>query len=86
VLGSLPLPREALSKNLQNGLFSRLSLDRQKELCGSVITIGAGSADAVRMPSASRDHDILTCYSETLLYLLARKAFKRTAITHPTGV
>ena len=46
--GSLSLPREALSKNLQSGLFSRLSLDRQTELCGSIITIGAGSSDAVR--------------------------------------
>ena len=46
--GSLTLPREALSKNLQSGLFSRLSLDRQTELCGSIITIGAGSSDAVR--------------------------------------
>ncbi|KAI0295094.1 armadillo-type protein [Multifurca ochricompacta] len=44
--GSLPLPREALSTNLQNDLFSRLSLDRQKELCKSIITIGAGSSDA----------------------------------------
>lgn len=43
---SLPLPREALSNNLKNGLFSRLSLDRQKELCRSIITIGAGSSDA----------------------------------------
>lgn len=48
ILGSPPLPRQALSENLQNGLFSRLSLDRQKELCGSIITIGSGSADAVR--------------------------------------
>jgi len=46
--GSLTLPREALSKNLQSGLFSRLSLDRQSELCRSIITIGAGSSDAVR--------------------------------------
>lgn len=44
--GSLPLPREALSNNLKNGLFSRLSLDRQKELCRSIIAIGAGSSDA----------------------------------------
>ncbi|KAH9044915.1 hypothetical protein EDB83DRAFT_2406035 [Lactarius deliciosus] len=43
---SRPLPREALSNSLKNGLFSRLSLDRQKELCRSVITIGAGSSDA----------------------------------------
>jgi U3 small nucleolar RNA-associated protein 10 len=48
ILGSLTLPREVLSKNLQSGLFSRLSLDRQTELCGSIITIGAGSSDAVR--------------------------------------
>jgi U3 small nucleolar RNA-associated protein 10 len=47
VLGSFTLPREALSKNLQSGLFSRLSLDRQTELCKSIITISAGSADAV---------------------------------------
>ena len=47
-LGSFTLPREALSKNLQSGLFSRLSLDRQTEMCKSIITIGAGSADAVR--------------------------------------
>lgn len=46
--GSLTQPREALSKNLQSGLFSRLSLDRQAELCGSIIIIGAGSSDAVR--------------------------------------
>jgi hypothetical protein len=52
VLGSLSLPREALSKNLQNGLFSRLSLDRQKELCETIITIGAESADAVSVHSA----------------------------------
>ncbi|KAI9435473.1 hypothetical protein H4582DRAFT_1969649 [Lactarius indigo] len=44
--GSRPLPRDALSNNLKNGLFSRLSLDRQKELCRSIITIGAGSSDA----------------------------------------
>ncbi|KAI9451428.1 hypothetical protein BJY52DRAFT_1297951 [Lactarius psammicola] len=44
--GSLHLPREALSNNLKNGLFSRLALDRQKELCRSIITIGAGSSDA----------------------------------------
>ncbi|KAH8987299.1 hypothetical protein EDB92DRAFT_1876367 [Lactarius akahatsu] len=43
---SRPLPREALSNSLKNGLFSRLSLDRQKELCRSIITIGAGSSDA----------------------------------------
>ena len=49
ILGSLPRPREALSKNLQNGLFSHLSLDRQAELCTSIITIGAGSSDAVRL-------------------------------------
>ena len=46
--GSLTQPREALSKNLQSGLFSCLSLDRQAELCESIITIGAGSSDAVR--------------------------------------
>ncbi|KAH9989552.1 hypothetical protein BJV77DRAFT_1069406 [Russula vinacea] len=45
-LGSFTLPREALSKNLQSGLFSRLSLDRQTEMCKLIITIGAGSADA----------------------------------------
>ncbi|KAH9033947.1 hypothetical protein EDB84DRAFT_1578278 [Lactarius hengduanensis] len=45
-LESRPLPREALSNSLKNGLFSRLSLDRQKELCRSIITIGAGSSDA----------------------------------------
>jgi U3 small nucleolar RNA-associated protein 10 len=49
--GSLTQPREALSKNLQSGLFSRLSLDRQIELCGSIVTIGAGSSDAVRSHS-----------------------------------
>jgi len=49
ILGSLPRPREALSKNLQNGLFSRLSLDHQAELCTSIVTIGAGSSDAVRL-------------------------------------
>ncbi|KAI9454082.1 hypothetical protein F5148DRAFT_1378333 [Russula earlei] len=43
---SLTRPREALSKNLQNGLFSRLSLDRQTELCRSIIGIGAGSLEA----------------------------------------
>jgi hypothetical protein len=48
ILGPLAQPREALSKNLQSGLFSRLSLDRQAELCGSIVTIGAGSSDAVR--------------------------------------
>lgn len=48
VPGSLPLPREALSNNLKNGLFTRLSQDRQRELCRSIITIGAGSSDAVR--------------------------------------
>jgi hypothetical protein len=49
ILGPLTLPREVLSKNLQGGLFSRLSLDRQTELCGSIIAIGAGSSDAVRL-------------------------------------
>lgn len=49
VLGSLTLPREALSKNLQSGLFSRLSLDRQSEICESIIAIGASSTDAVRL-------------------------------------
>ncbi|KAH9054895.1 hypothetical protein EDB87DRAFT_1644309 [Lactarius vividus] len=43
---SHPLPREALSNSLKNGLFSRLSLDRQKELCRSIIAVGAGSSDA----------------------------------------
>jgi U3 small nucleolar RNA-associated protein 10 len=47
-IGSFILPREALSKNLQSGLFSRLSLDRQTEICESIIAIGAGSTDAVR--------------------------------------
>ncbi len=47
-IGSFVLPREALSKNLQSGLFSRLSLDRQTEICESIIAIGAGSTDAVR--------------------------------------
>ncbi|KAF8259327.1 armadillo-type protein [Lactarius quietus] len=45
--GSFPLPREAIFNNLKNGLFSRLSLDRQKELCRSIITIGTGSSDAL---------------------------------------
>jgi U3 small nucleolar RNA-associated protein 10 len=45
-LGPFTLPREALSKNLQGGLFTRLSLDRQTEICESIITIGAGSTDA----------------------------------------
>ena len=49
--GSLTLPREALSKNLQSGLFSRLSLDRQTEICELIITIGASSTDAVRSHS-----------------------------------
>lgn len=44
--GPFTLPREALSKNLQGGLFTRLSLDRQTEICESIITIGAGSTDA----------------------------------------
>jgi U3 small nucleolar RNA-associated protein 10 len=58
---SLPAPREALSNNLKNGLFSRLSLDRQKELCRSIITIGAGSSDAVRyFLSHGRACEILT--------------------------
>lgn len=46
-VGSFSLPREALSKNLQGGLFTRLSLDQQTEICESIITIGAGSTDAV---------------------------------------
>ena len=46
-IGPFTLPREALSKNLQGGLFTRLSLDRQTEICESIITIGAGSTDAV---------------------------------------
>ena len=46
-VGPFTLPREALSKNLQGGLFTRLSLDRQTEICESIITIGAGSTDAV---------------------------------------
>lgn len=45
--GPFTLPREALSENLQGGLFTRLSLDRQTEICESIITIGAGSTDAV---------------------------------------
>lgn len=60
ILGSLTLPREALSKNLQSGLFSRLSLDRQTELCGSIITIGAGSSDAVRLNFLSTTIIMLT--------------------------
>jgi U3 small nucleolar RNA-associated protein 10 len=60
VLGSFTLPREALSKNLQSGLFSRLSLDRQTEMCKSIITIGAGSADAVRSHLSLYDRDVLT--------------------------
>jgi U3 small nucleolar RNA-associated protein 10 len=47
-IGPFTLPREALSKNLQGGLFTRLSLDRQTEICESIIIIGAGSTDAVR--------------------------------------
>lgn len=46
-IGAFILPREALSKNLQNGLFTRLSLDRQTEICELIIAIGAGSTDAV---------------------------------------
>jgi U3 small nucleolar RNA-associated protein 10 len=46
-IGSFTLPREAISKNLQGGLFTRLSLDRQTEICESIITIGSGSTDAV---------------------------------------
>jgi U3 small nucleolar RNA-associated protein 10 len=46
-IGPFTLPREALSKNLQGGLFTRLSLGRQTEICESIITIGAGSTDAV---------------------------------------
>jgi hypothetical protein len=46
-IGPYTLPREALSENLQGSLFTRLSLDRQTEICESIITIGAGSTDAV---------------------------------------
>lgn len=46
-IGPFTLPREALSENLQGGLFTRLSLDRQVEICESIIIIGAGSTDAV---------------------------------------
>jgi hypothetical protein len=52
-IGPFTLPREALSKNLQGGLFTRLSLDRQTEICESIITIGAGSTDAVSSHSPS---------------------------------
>ena len=57
-IGSFNLPREALSKNLQSGLFTCLSLDRQTEICESIITIGAGSTDAVSLHFLST---IVTC-------------------------
>ncbi|KAI0270487.1 hypothetical protein BC834DRAFT_967272 [Gloeopeniophorella convolvens] len=43
---SLASPREALANNLQNGLFARLTTERQKELCEIIITIGSTSSDA----------------------------------------
>ena len=76
VPGSLPLPREALSNNLKNGLFSRLSLDHQRELCRSIIAIGVGSSDAVRyFQSRSRARGVLTYLFRNLIVSLYSESF-----------
>jgi hypothetical protein len=59
-IGSFTLPMEALSRNLQAGLFTRLSLDRQTEICESIITIGAESTDAVSFAFSVNSCDVLT--------------------------
>jgi hypothetical protein len=59
-VGTFTLPREVLSKNLQGGLFTRLSLDRQTEICETIIAIGAGSTDAVSSHFSVNSCDVLT--------------------------